>query len=210
MVDYFTAGEVARTFVFAAAKIVHLQLYLQLQMCCELVTNNQWMSPRPQSICITKVLHRGEALVKPSGQDSLLRKKLAVGMGHNSYGEIAWPNDLLYMFPVCILGVLGMATLLAGIYPTEIGEAADPFATPLEILPEWFLLPTFQILRAIPNKVIGIVGMAAVPALLILVPFIETINTFSNPFRRPISTSLFMIGAWVAIKLGYDSLLPIG
>ena len=27
-------------------------------------------------------------------------------MGHNYYGEPAWPNDLLYMFPVCILGVL--------------------------------------------------------------------------------------------------------
>ncbi len=131
-------------------------------------------------------------------------------MGHNSYGEIAWPNDLLYMFPVCIVGVLGIATLLAGIYPTEIGEPADPFATPLEILPEWFLLPTFQILRAIPNKVFGIVGMAAVPALLILVPFVETINSFSNPFRRPLSTSAFIIGAVVAIKLGYDSLLPIG
>ncbi len=46
-------------------------------------------------------------IVKPSRQDSILRKKLSVGMGHNSYGEIAWPNDLLYMFPVCILGVLG-------------------------------------------------------------------------------------------------------
>ena len=29
--------------------------------------------------------------------DSVLRSKLAKGMGHNSYGEIAWPNDLLYL-----------------------------------------------------------------------------------------------------------------
>ena len=131
-------------------------------------------------------------------------------MGHNSYGEIAWPNDLLYMFPVCILGVLGMATILAGAFPTEVGEQADPFATPLEILPEWFLLPTFQILRAIPNKVIGIGGMAAVPLLLISVPFVETISSFSNPLRRPISTVLFVAGLFFATKLGYDSLLPIG
>ena len=131
-------------------------------------------------------------------------------MGHNSYGEIAWPNDLLYMFPVCILGVLGLATTLAGIFPTEIGEQADPFSTPLEILPEWFLLPTFQILRAIPNKVIGIGGMAAVPALLITVPFVETISSFSNPYRRPISTTVFIAGTIIATKLGCDSLLPIG
>ena len=86
-----------------------------------------------------------KTLVKPKVQESILRKKLAAGMGHNSYGEIAWPNDLLYMFPVCILGVIGCATLLAAVYPTEVGEPADPFSTPLEILPEWFLLPTFSV-----------------------------------------------------------------
>ena len=37
----------------------------------------------------------------------------------------------------------------------EVGEPADPFATPLEILPEWFLLPAFEILRAVPNKLLG-------------------------------------------------------
>ena len=31
--------------------------------------------------------------------------QLAKGMGHNYYGEPAWPNDLLYMFPVCIVGM---------------------------------------------------------------------------------------------------------
>ena len=49
-------------------------------------------------------------LVKPEVGDPVLRAKLSKGMGHNSYGEIAWPNDLLYMFPVCILGVLGIST----------------------------------------------------------------------------------------------------
>ena len=28
--------------------------------------------------------------------------ELARGVGHNTYGEPAWPNDLLYMFPICI------------------------------------------------------------------------------------------------------------
>ena len=52
-------------------------------------------------------------LVKPQVSDPTLRAKLSKGMGHNTYGEIAWPNDLLYMFPVCILGVLGISTSLA-------------------------------------------------------------------------------------------------
>ena len=39
---------------------------------------------------------------KPDLSDPKLRAKLAKGMGHNYYGEPAWPNDLLYVFPVCI------------------------------------------------------------------------------------------------------------
>ena len=39
---------------------------------------------------------------KPDLTDPVLRAKLAKGMGHNYYGEPAWPNDLLYIFPVVI------------------------------------------------------------------------------------------------------------
>jgi len=45
-------------------------------------------------------------LKKPDLTDPKLRAKLAKGMGHNYYGEPAWPNDLLYIFPVVILGTL--------------------------------------------------------------------------------------------------------
>ena len=39
--------------------------------------------------------------------------KLAKGMGHNYYGEPAWPNDLLYIFPVVILGTIACVVGLA-------------------------------------------------------------------------------------------------
>ena len=45
-------------------------------------------------------------LKKPDLSDPKLRAKLAKGMGHNYYGEPAWPNDLLYIFPVVILELL--------------------------------------------------------------------------------------------------------
>ena len=65
-------------------------------------------------------------------------------MGHNYYGEPAWPNDLLYIFPVCILGTIACCIGLGVLEPTPLGEKADPFATPLEILPEWYFFPTFN------------------------------------------------------------------
>ena len=146
---------------------------------------------------------------KPDLSDPILRAKLAKGMGHSYCGETAWPNGLLYMFPVCILGTFACLIGLSVLDPAAIGEPANPFATPLEILPEWYFYPVFQILRVVPNKLLGVLLMAAVPAGLILVPFIENINKFQNPFRRPVATTVFLIGTVAAIWLGIGSVLPI-
>ena len=148
-------------------------------------------------------------LKKPDLTDPKLRAKLAKGMGHHYYGEPAWPNELLYIFTVVILGTIACDVGLAILEPTPLGEPANPFATPLEILPEWYFFPTFNLLRVIPNKLIGVLSMAAVPVGLITVPFIENINKFQNPFRRPIATSVFLIGTMVTIWLGIGATMPL-
>lgn len=86
---------------------------------------------------------------KPDLSDPKLRAKLMQGMGHNYYGEPAWPNELLYVFPVVMLGTLALCVGLAVLDPAIMGEPANPFATPLEILPEWYLYPVFQILNGL-------------------------------------------------------------
>nr|YP_009398560.1 cytochrome b6/f complex subunit 4 [Lophocladia kuetzingii]ARW67746.1 cytochrome b6/f complex subunit 4 [Lophocladia kuetzingii] len=146
---------------------------------------------------------------KPDLTDPKLRAKLAKGMGHNYYGEPAWPNDLLYIFPIVILGTIACNIGLAVLEPTGIGETANPFATPLEILPEWYFFPTFNLLRVIPNKLIGVLSMASVPVGLITVPFIENINKFQNPFRRPIATTVFLVGTVITVWLGIGATMPL-
>jgi len=148
-------------------------------------------------------------LKKPDLTDAKLRAKLAKGMGHNYYGEPAWPNDLLYIFPVVILGTIACIVGLSVLEPSSLGEKADPFATPLEILPEWYFFPTFNLLRVIPNKLLGVLSMAAVPAGLITVPFLENVNKFQNPFRRPIASLTFILGTFIAIWLGIGATMPI-
>lgn len=148
-------------------------------------------------------------LKKPDLSDPVLRAKLAKGMGHNYYGEPAWPNDLLYTFPVVILGTFALVVGLAVLDPAMVGEPADPFATPLEILPEWYLWPSFQMLRVVPNKLLGISLMTAIPLGLMLVPFIESVNKFQNPFRRPVATAVFLFGTLATIWLGVGAALPI-
>jgi cytochrome b6-f complex subunit 4 len=146
---------------------------------------------------------------KPDLSDPALREKLAKGMGHNYYGEPAWPNDLLYIFPVVIMGSIALCIGLAVLDPAMMGEPADPFATPLEILPEWYLYPSFQILRTIPNKLLGISLMASIPLGLLLVPFIENVNKFQNPFRRPVAMAVFLFGTAVTLWLGIGATFPL-
>jgi len=146
---------------------------------------------------------------KPDLSDPKLRAKLAKGMGHNYYGKPAWPNDLLYIFPVVILGTFAGVIGLSVMEPSGFGEPANPFATPLEILPEWYFYPTFNLLRVLPNKLLGVLSMAAVPAGLLTVPFIENVNKFQNPFRRPIAMLVFFVGTVAAFWLGIGATLPI-
>jgi cytochrome b6-f complex subunit 4 len=148
-------------------------------------------------------------LKKPDLSDPALREKLAKGMGHNYYGEPAWPNDLLYVFPIVIMGTIALCTGLAVLDPSLVGEPANPFATPLEILPEWYLYPVFNILRVVPNKLLGVLLMTAVPLGLILVPFIESVNKFQNPFRRPVAMAVFLFGTVVTLWLGIGAAMPI-
>ena len=53
-------------------------------------------------------------------------------MGHSNYGESAWPNELLYIFPVVMLEKLSLFVRLAVLDSAMIGEPANPFATPLD------------------------------------------------------------------------------
>ena len=69
---------------------------------------------------------------------SKLCSRLSKGLGNNVYGEPAWPNDILYVFPVVILGARVSIVGLFTNEPIFLGEYATLFVTPLDILPEWY------------------------------------------------------------------------
>jgi len=139
----------------------------------------------------------------------MLCSKLSKGIGHNYYGEPAWPNDILYIFPIVICGVTSSTLGLAVCETLGIVEPATPLATPLEILPEWYFFPTFNLLRVLPDKCIGILSISYLPAILLLQPFGENLNRYQNPFRRPIMLSIFMCGSFYSIWLSIGPLVTI-
>ena len=130
-------------------------------------------------------------------------------MGHNYYGEPAWPNDILYIFPIVIFGIRSYILGLAITEPLNISEDANPFATPLEILPEWYFFPTFNLLRILSDKFIGISLQFYLPGVLLIIPFGENITRYQNPFRRPIMVSIFLSVIIYSIWLSIGPLIAI-
>lgn len=73
-------------------------------------------------------------------------------------------------------------------YPNLLGHSdnyilANPLSTPAHIVPEWYFLPFYAILRSIPNKAFGVIVMFAAIIILYLVPYIHTSTISSGVFR---------------------------
>ena len=79
---------------------------------------------------------------------------------------------------------------------------ANPGTTPANIVPEWYLLPYYAILRSIPNKLLGVSAMAAAILVLFLVPWLDTSPVRSARFR-PVFRVFFWILVMDCILLTY-------
>lgn len=69
---------------------------------------------------------------------------------------------------------------------------ADPFETPSHVVPEWYFLAYYAILRVIPHKAGGILAMFGSIAVLFLIPFINT-SDIRNTTYRPIFKFFFWL-----------------
>jgi len=72
--------------------------------------------------------------------------------------------------------------------PNALGHSdnyipANPMQTPASIVPEWYLLPFYAILRSIPSKLIGVLAMFMSLLILLLMPILDTSRVRGNQFR---------------------------
>ena len=93
---------------------------------------------------------------------------------------------------------------------------ANPLVTPNHIVPEWYFLPYYAILRSIPNKLAGVIVLAGALLILFLVPWLDTSKVRSAKFR-PVYRQfffLFLIDFGVLIYVGMqevsDAMVVIG
>jgi len=104
-------------------------------------------------------------------------------------------TDKLAMHPyfifkdlVTILAALLALVLIVMYAPNMLGHSdnyipANPMSTPASIVPEWYLLPFYTILRSIPNKLLGVVGMLGALLILLAMPILDTGRIRGSQFR---------------------------
>ena len=113
----------------------------------------------------------------------------------------------------------GVFFIIFGIFvfflPNSLGHPdnyipADPLVTPEHIVPEWYFLPFYAILRAIPFKLLGVLAMLGSILILFVLPWLDTCKVRSCRFR-PIYKQFFRIFIFNFIVLGWvGSKVPEG
>ncbi len=111
----------------------------------------------------------------------------------------------LGVFLVIFMAVVSYAPNYMG-HPDNYVEA-NPLVTPPHIVPEWYFLPFYAILRAIPDKLGGVLAMFGAIAVLFVLPWLDRSPIRSAKFR-PVYFVLFWVLLAVCILLGYCGAMP--
>ena len=140
---------------------------------------------------------------------------LHVHKSNNPLGvDMKTPADSIPFHPYyTIKDMLGLGVFLIVYFsfvffaPDFFGEPdnyieANPLVTPPHIVPEWYFLPFYAILRAIPDKLGGVIAMFAGVGILFALPWMDRCRVRSAKFR-PIYRQFFWIFVADCLLLGY-------
>ena len=92
---------------------------------------------------------------------------------------------------------------------------ANPLVTPPDIVPEWYLLPFYAMLRSVPQKLLGVLVLVGALVTLVFVPWLDSSKVRSCRFR-PVMKQLFWLFLLDCLLLGYvgaqsaDAALQLG
>lgn len=119
--------------------------------------------------------------------------------------EVKGPQDTVPFNPYyTVKDMFGIAVFLF-VYsyfvffaPNSLGDPANyipanPMVTPNEIVPEWYFLPFYAILRAIPDKLLGVIFMFAAIILLFFLPWLDSSKVRSARFRPMYKVAFWLL-----------------
>jgi len=112
-------------------------------------------------------------------------------------------------------------SIIVFFYPNLLGHSdnyipANPMSTPASIVPEWYLLPFYAILRSIPNKLLGVVAMFGSLLILLILPLADLSRIRGSNFRPAMKLAFwffvvdFIILGFIGSQHPNDPYLTIG
>jgi ubiquinol-cytochrome c reductase cytochrome b subunit len=114
-----------------------------------------------------------------------------------NYDRIPFAPYYIFKDLITILLFIVLLSVFVFFMPNVLGDSenyimANPMQTPPAIVPEWYLLPFYAILRSIPNKLLGVIAMFSALVILLILP-ITDLNKFRGIQFRPFSKIAFYI-----------------
>jgi ubiquinol-cytochrome c reductase cytochrome b subunit len=114
-----------------------------------------------------------------------------------NYDRISFAPYYLFKDLITIFIFFFVLSLFVFFMPNVLGDSdnyimANPMQTPAAIVPEWYLLPFYAILRSIPNKLLGVIAMFSAILIILLLPITDMGRSKGLQFR-PISKIIFFI-----------------
>lgn len=116
----------------------------------------------------------------------------------------------IIVFSILFFAVVFFAPEMGGYFLEHANFVpANPMVTPDHIAPVWYLAPFYAILRAIPDKLIGVVCMAAAILLLFFLPWLDKSNVRSVRYKGMYSRISITLFAFSFLLLGYLGTTPV-
>jgi len=142
--------------------------------------------------------------------------------GINSNGD-RFPFHPYFVFKDLVTIYLFLLALSIIVFyaPNALGHSdnyipANPMSTPPSIVPEWYLLPYYAILRSIPNKLLGVIAMFGSLLILLILPLTDLSRIRGNQFRPAMKFAFwffvvdFIILAWIGSQHPETPFVEIG
>lgn len=114
-----------------------------------------------------------------------------------NYDRLPFAPYFLFKDLITIFMFIFVLSLFVFFMPNYLGDSenyimANPMQTPPAIVPEWYLLPFYAILRSIPNKLLGVIAMFSAILAIMLLPITDLGRSKGLQFR-PLSKIAFFI-----------------
>jgi len=114
-----------------------------------------------------------------------------------------------------------LLSIIVFYFPNLLGHSdnyipANPMQTPPSIVPEWYLLPYYAILRSIPNKLLGVIAMFGSLLILLILPIVDVSRIRGSQFRPAMKAAFwffvvnFFILMWIGSQHPDSPYLEIG